>query len=57
MTSSCKNILHGLFYAAIAIGVWSGALVLFGACVFAGLAETFAVGHLILIGSGMMWAS
>lgn len=165
MTSSCKNILHGLFYAAIAIGVWSGslvmlrfgvttslnaydltalrfataalflapvvvqhgfavrqlgraglpilmagfgapyvlliamvletasasaagsldpgvmalmslvfgavvfgdrfgsltvvggALVLFGACVFAGLAETFAVGHLILIGTGMMWAS
>lgn len=56
--------LVSLVFGAVVFGdpirplaVAGGALVLIGACVFAGLAETFAVGHPILIGTGVMWAS
>ncbi|MBO1324995.1 DMT family transporter [Acetobacter sp. TBRC 12305] len=39
------------------LAVAGAALVLAGACLFAGLAEKLAIGHLILIGTGIMWAA
>lgn len=56
--------LVSLVFGAVVFGdrigplaIAGGALVLNGVCVFAGLAETFAAGHLILMGTGIMWAS
>ena len=39
------------------LGIAGAMLVLVGICMFAGLAEAVTIGHLTLIGSGIMWAA
>ena len=38
------------------LAIAGATLVLAGACMFAGLAGTLAIGHLILVGTGVLWA-